>query len=163
MGNQQQVRQGVFNNFSKTTEKLGKDTNSSVAFDDFDFVKDKFNYRLAEVKIWHDSNYIVGIQCIYNMDGQNKSPGSHQGSAKTKCDSIILFEGEFITKIVVRSGSIIDGIGLYTNKGRSLTVGGTGGSITEFVFNVGSFQFISFGGSTSKYLDSFQATYGEIY
>ena len=97
MGNEQ-VRKGNINPTSKGTETLGNRNSSSVSFDDFDYLSGKFNYRLCEVKINHDGKYIVGIQTVYEMDGQKKSPGSHQGNANSSSASLYLYEGEYLTK-----------------------------------------------------------------
>lgn len=154
---------GNFNYELKMTEKLGTAKQDTVQFDDLDLIKGIFNFRLAEVKIWHDSNYIVGLQSVYEMDGQKKSPGSHTGNAKsTKCETLTLDKDEYIVHIIIRAGSWIDAISLTTNKGRKLAVGGNGGTAYEFNLSKG-YQFISFNGGTSKYLDFLQVTFDQIY
>ena len=164
MGNHQNnARTGNFIYENKMTEQLGKSRNNSTYFDDFDFVRGKFNYRVAEVKIWHNNQYVTGIQTVYEMDGTKKSPGAHQGTnLGTKCEVLTLQQDEFISGLLIRSGEWIDSITIQTNKGRSITGGGQGGSATTFQISKG-YQFVAFNGATSQYLDTFQATFDNIF
>jgi hypothetical protein len=163
MGSQEsKPRMGVINT-NRYTEVLGKNRQNSVGFDDTEIIKDKFNYRLCEIKIYHDYNkYIVGIQVYYEMDGKKISAGSHVGDKNSKSETFIINDNEHIVKAVIRSGEWIDQISLQTDAGRVFTVGGNGGSATTFEAPKG-FQLIGFGGSTSTYLDTLFLFYDEIY
>jgi hypothetical protein len=163
MGNKESVRKGEIRYENMCTEELGRKSMNNVSFDDQPFLFKKYNFRLSEVKIWHDSSYIVGIQGIYEMDGTKKTPGTHSGTYKNaKCTSLELAPGEHITKIMIRSGGFIDSIELTTTNKRSLKVGGSGGSPTLFESPPG-YQFISFAGSTATYLETIYIHFDKIY
>ncbi len=113
----------------KTTEPLGTTGVSAEAFDDESWISQMFNYSLAEVKIFNDGKYCYGIQTIYNMDGTKKSPGTHMIFANNlKADSFVLQEDEHIVSALIRAGEFIDGITLYTDRGRKYSSGGQGGN-----------------------------------
>jgi hypothetical protein len=163
MGTQEsKPRTGVIGT-NRYTETLGKHKKDSVEFDDTVMIKDKFNYRICEIKIYHEYNkYIVGIQVYYEMDGKKISAGSHVGDKSSKYETFTLKDNEHIIGATVRSGEWIDAIHLQTDTGRTFSVGGHGGGVTNFECPKG-FQLVGFGGSTSQYLDSIYMFYDELY
>ncbi len=153
----------AFSEHGKYTVALGKLNGDSEGFDDWDWLQAKFNYALAEVKIWHDGKFVYGIQFHYHLDGMKKTPGKHCADANgLKAESLVLNEGEHITKILGRGGNWVDGITLFTDQGRQLKAGGSGGKAYIAVAPEGH-HFVCFGGSTGGHLDSLNVYYDEIY
>ncbi len=118
-----------FSNNGKFTTQLGKLFQDTEGFDDWDWVSSKFNYSIAEVKVWHDGNLVHGVQFQYNMDGAKKTPGKHVSERSgLRCEQLAFNEDERITKIFVRAGDMIDNLVFFTNQGRRVGGGGNGGS-----------------------------------
>jgi len=150
-------------NNGKWTEGLGKSRGGEDEFNDYDWVADKFNYEVAEVKIWHDGQFVYGIQFYYHMDGTKKTPGNHLVFANNlKTETLTLSEGEHITRAIIRSGDWVDGITLFTDKGRSVHAGGKGGH-PWIVKLPDRHQIIATSGSTQQYLHTLTLYYDEIY
>ncbi len=162
-GGESKPRQGALDELHRTTQSLGKPIRPSIDFDDYDFIREKYNYHLSEVKIWFTSKHIIGVQTFYTMDGTKKTSCSHEGThfQDVQTSSLILNSNEYLTRLQIRSGSIIDSITLITNKKRTLSVGGKGGEPTEFKLPEGC-RFVSFGGSTGEYLQTLKANYEPI-
>jgi len=152
-----------FSQNGKFTTEVGKKKNNSEGFDDWDWLGSKFNYQVAEVKIWHDGQYVYGVQFHYNLDGTKKTPGKHSAEHNgLRAESLELREGEHITKILVRAGDWIDHITLVTDQGRQVSAGGNGGH--PYLAVAPEFHhFVAVGGSTSGHLDTLQLFYDEIY
>lgn len=147
----------------KTTEALGRLGVSAEAFDDQNWISDYFNYELQEVKVFHDQQYCYGIQTFYKMDGTRKSPGTHMVFANNiKSDSFILQQDEHITHALIRAGDVIDGISLYTDKGRSFSAGGKGGK-TYAIFAPPGMHIVAFNGTLGEKLSRLQAYCNEYY
>lgn len=152
-----------FSNNGKFTATLGKNKSSSEGFDDYDWISSKFNYNIAEVKIWHNGQYVHGIQFFYGLDGAKKTPGKHCAEVNgLRCESLALNEDEHITRIFVRAGEWVDSIAIVTDQGRVLKAGGNGGNSYVAVAPEGH-HFVAVAGSTSTHLDSIQLFYDEIY
>jgi len=147
----------------KTTEPLGKKGVSAEAFDDESWISQMFNYTLSEVKVFHDGKVCYGIQTFYNIDGTKKSPGTHMIFANgIKADSFLLQEDEHITTALIRAGDIVDGITLYTDKGRRFVAGGQGGNPYVVHAPNGS-QIVAFRGTLGDQLSRLQVYCDEIY
>jgi hypothetical protein len=152
-----------FSNNGKFTSLLGHPKSNSEQFDDWDWLSSKFNYAVAEVKIWHDGKHVHGVQFSYNLDGTKKSPGKHCTEFNgLRCESLILEDNEHITKILIRAGEWIDQISFYTDHGRSLKAGGIGGTPFLTVVPDGH-HFVAVAGATSNHMDSLQFFFDEIY
>jgi len=147
----------------KFTPALGKNNSNSEGFDDFDWLSSKFNYSVAEVKIWHNGQHVYGVQFSYGLDGTKKTPGKHCAEANgLRAESLVLNENEHITKILVRAGNWIDSITLVTDQGRQLSAGGSGG-VAYLTVAPEFHHFVAVGGSTGDHLDTLQLFYDEIY
>jgi len=153
----------AFSQNGKFTTEIGKKKNNSEGFDDWDWLSSKFNYQVAEVKIWHDGKNVYGVQFHYGLDGTKKTPGKHAAEANgIRAESLVLNEGEHITKILVRVSDHIEHITLVTDQGRQVSAGGNGGS--PFLAVAPEFHhFVAVGGSTGAFLDTLQLFYDEIY
>jgi hypothetical protein len=150
-----------FSNNGKFTNTLGKMRNGGESFEDYDWISSKFNYQVAEVKLWHDGTYVHGIQFYYNLDGTKKTPGKHCTESNVKCETLTLGDDEHVVKILVRAGDWIDHITLITDKGRSISAGGSGGQAYVAVapqYN----HFIAVNGSISKCLDTVTFFFDEM-
>jgi len=151
------------NTNSKCTQQCGKRQKDTVDFDDGDFVANKFNYRISCVKVWHDQKFVYGLQVIYEMDGTNKSPGMHCGMGNNlRCEQLNLNDGEHITKVFVRAGDIIDHLTFFTDQGKVVSFGGTGGN--PYVLTPPpKHHFVAFSGGNGGHLHHFEGIYDEIY
>lgn len=153
----------AFSNNGKFTNMLGKSRSNSEGFDDWDWVSGKFNYQVAEVKIWHNGQFVFGIQFSYHLDGTKKTPGKHCADVNgLKAETLVLNENEHINKILVRAGDWVDHITLITDQGRTLSAGGNGGAAYLAVAPE-NHHFVAVGGSTGNFLDTLQIFYDEIY
>jgi hypothetical protein len=146
----------------KFTTMLGSPDKNCENFDDFDWIKDKFNFSVGEIKLWHDGNYVYGVQFYYLLDGTKKTPGKHCADGNLKTETLQLVEDEHITKILVRSGQWIDHITFITDKGRKISAGGHGGAAHLIVAPPGH-QFISVSGSHSNVLRQILCNFDEIF
>jgi hypothetical protein len=152
-----------FSNNGKFSNQLGKLHGDTEGFEDFDWIKDKFNYSVAEVKVWHDGRLVHGVQFSYNIDGTKKTPGKHVSEAGgLKCEHLILNEDEHIVKILVRAGDLIDSIVLFTDQGRKVGGGGPGG-IAYLAVLPQYHQFIAVDGGIGNCLHNVRLHYDEIY
>lgn len=152
-----------FSQHGKFTTQLGKRFSDTEEFNDFEWLMNKFNYNVAEVKLWHDGNIVHGIQFSYLLDGTKKTPGQHSSYANNiRCESLVLGEDEHITKILIRAGEIIDHVTLVTDKGRTLSAGGMGGYAYLAVAPQGM-QFTSVQGGIGKCLQFVQFHFDEIF
>jgi len=151
-----------FSNNGKFTTTVGKARNNGESFDDWDWLSAKFNYQIAEVKMWHDGKFVYGIQFFYNLDGTKKTAGKHCAEVNgLRTETLSLAEDEHITKVLIRAGDWVDHITLLTDQGRSLSAGGSGGK-GYIAVTPQSHHFVAVGGSTSGHLDSISFYYDEI-
>jgi len=152
-----------FSNNGKFTTMLGKSRNNSEGFDDWDWISNKFNWSVAEVKMWHDGSFVHGVQFFYNMDGTKKTPGKHCTEQNgLRCESLSFAEDEHIVKVLIRAGDWTDHLTIITDKGRSLSAGGRGGA-GYIAVAPQSHHFVAVGGSTGQHLDQIQFFFDEIY
>jgi len=117
---------------------------------------------LNEVKLFHDNNFVTGLQFHYNMDGTKKTPGKHSADNSPYNKNLQFNENEHITKILVRAGDVIDQITYYTDQGRSISAGGNGGNAYIAVAPPGH-HFIAASGGIGGHLHTVQFHYDEIY
>ena len=66
-----------------------------------------------------------------------------------------LRDEEYINRIVVRHGQLVDRLELYTNFGRSVTGGGNGGNVSQ----LNNIRVLTIGGRSGQYLDQIEVTY----
>ena len=81
---------------------------------------------------------MYGVEVIYRGDDNNSvSAGSHTGYASSD-QTWLTFdfeEGEYINNMSVRTGCWMDKVAFSTNKGRSFSAGGEGGSFYQILMN----------------------------
>lgn len=90
------------------------------------------NHKISRIRVWHDDEFIFGIQADYFIFGPNITVegGKHLGSSVhpgVRESSVQFGPDEFITTFYGRYGDIFDLVGFKTNKGRSYEFGGSGG------------------------------------
>jgi hypothetical protein len=146
------------------TSEVGKRHNDTEDFDDLDWMKDKLNYSMNEVKIWHDGQFVHGVQFIYNMDGAKKTPGKHCAEVNgLRCETLSFAEDEHITKVLVKAGDVIDALVFFTDKGRRIGGGGNGGQ-AYIAIPPPNHHFMSVtGGTGKKYLHKVFFGFDEIF
>jgi hypothetical protein len=102
----------------------------SVEFKDEGVDFNAMNYRIDTVKIYY-TNLVVGIQVIYEVDGQYIYGEKHMASGvseeEVKVEMLNMEIDEFITHVSARTGALIDHITIRTNKDREISAGGDGG------------------------------------
>ena len=147
----------------KFTNLLGKSFSDTETFDDWEWLENKFNYAVAEIKVWHDGKFVHGVQFHYHLDGTKKTPGKHcTEKSGLKCESLVLNENEHITKVLLRAGDMIDHIVFYTDQGRKVGGGGNGGVPLVAVLQPMN-QFVAVGGGIGGHLHNLRLFYDEIY
>ena len=135
--------------FNDLDDKLSSLSNINIHemifYDDGGFLCGvKVIYRLEENK-----NFTNGAHCVCDVDNIDKSKWQTNKNKTIISKSLIFKNDEYITKLIVRSGDIIDGLEIETNKGNKLAAGGLGGGKTEFIFN--DRRFVGFSGSHEPY------------
>jgi len=152
-----------FSTNGKFTEQVGKAKHGEEGFDDWDWLSSKFNYALAEVKVWHDGQFVHGIQFFYHLDGTKKSPGKHCSEKNgLQCATLVLNEGEHITKMLVQAGDWLDAVTFVTDRGQRLHAGGQGGAHYK-VIAPENHHIVGVGGATKDHLENLRIFYDEIY
>lgn len=114
---------------------VGKTHGDTSVFYDYGVKFNSSNYRLDTVKVWF-SDKVLGIECIYEINGEYIYRGPNMASYKDKPEKVhvatlTMAVDEFITNVCVRAGSVIDSIHMHTNKANGFTAGGDGGEIHE--------------------------------
>ena len=120
-------------------------------FDDSDFIASMDNVKIKEIHLYDNGVYLAGIQVFYNICDQVVTPGLHCTTDIESIDdpkkwkdynsntirkfTLELEDDEFINRVEVRSGAIIDKVTCFTNKGRSVAAGGNGGSMSNYSYS----------------------------
>jgi len=144
--------------FSETVGKTHKDT---IGFNDQLFVKDKWNYTVSQINVWHDGKFVYGVQFFYGMDGTIMTPGAHCSNGNVKCEQIKFNQGEHLVKVLIRNGDILDHLTLVTDQGRIVSCGGTGGNPSLIVAPPGN-HFVAFAGGIGGHIHNLTAFFDEI-
>lgn len=145
---------GISQEFGK---RAGGDT-----FDDNEWISGKFNYTIAEVKIWHDGKSVFGVQFFYAMDGTRKTPGNHLVFANNLItESLTLTEDDWIDKVYVRAGDWIDNITIVSKNGKRLSAGGNGGTPYALKAAEGK-QIVALGGTLGNVLNTLDVFEGDL-
>jgi hypothetical protein len=123
-----------------TTSVMGKVHGDTKAFDDLkDSLHGKWNIRMKELRVLHDSKLIFGIQAIYEADGQHIEAPIHHGplSHGVVNQSVQLPEGTFIVGVAGRGGDVYDQFSVKLNNGTQYVFGGSGGDPWHIDFDAG--------------------------
>lgn len=130
-------------------------------FDDNEYIAEMDSVKLDEIHLFDNGSYFSGLQIFYRACNQIVTPGPHctvdideiedpkkwrdfKGNYLRKT-TLKLDEDDFVTKVEVRSGDIIDGIKIITNKGKTVNSGGFGGNLT--VYSQSNQKLVAFSGS----------------
>ena len=140
--------------------KYGWIYQNSKSFDDIDILGEKYlSYKIEKIKIWSgkkDSKDIInGIQVWYKnlIDGKIITPGEYKGEEGIKNENEIEMDSnEYLTKFHIRIDTEVTQIGLETNRGNKIFVGGTEGNEKTITFNDGNNIIIFFYGAYDNYL-----------
>ena len=128
---------------------------NAKAFDDWStHLATKANIRICNVRVFHDTGSVKGLQVQYEADGQVLLGGSHVSEApfaSTPSD-VTLQYGEYITGISGNAGLWINSITISTSLGNQHTFGGSGMGQYNFMIPAGR-QVIAFKGSTNLHLE----------
>ena len=102
----------------------GKKHPDTFEFSDIHKLKDLKDYQMESIKVYTDDSLVHGFEVIY----KNKyKVGHHIGNhinADVKPHKFKFEEGEFMTKLIVKSGDLVDSISFETNQGRKFRAGG---------------------------------------
>jgi Jacalin-like lectin domain len=96
-------------------------------------------------------DFLDAIQATWRTTDGNQVTGPWHGGEGTNARTFVLEDGEFINKVRLNSGSKVDKMILFTNKGHRFDCGGTsgGGALHEIDGNV-----YGFFGRSGKGIDS---------
>lgn len=98
---------------------------------------------------------VDSLMFTWLLDDNEKVTGTYFGGNGGSGPSILeLDDNEYITKINIRSGRLIDSLEFITSKGNSMAVGGTGGSLNQIIIPSGN-KIVGFSISSGIYVDSF--------
>lgn len=144
----------------ETSNSYGTNYNCD-SFSDSDFLKTMKNIQITEIHLYDDGTYACGYEIFYKTCNQIVSSGLHctvdvdniedsskwvdYKGRKIKKYELKLEEDEYIDKVEIRSGAIIDRITLKSNKGKEISAGGLGGS--SKTWNKKGCKFVGFNGS----------------
>lgn len=116
----------------------GKVHADTTAFDDYKYtLKSKYSVRMTELRVIHDNEFIFGVEAIYEADGVSVSGGMHVGSEmnyNVVNQSVVLSDGETITGITGKHGTVIDSMTVKTSTGKIYQFGGSGGSFSYSLY-----------------------------
>ncbi|WP_108258753.1 jacalin-like lectin [Mangrovicoccus ximenensis] len=79
----------------------------------------------------------------------------HGGTGGMRPMGMRLGPGEYINRVQVRSGKLVDRVFFTTSTGKTLGGGGMGGQVRE----LGNIRVLTIGGRAGKYLDQLEITY----
>ena len=97
----------------------------------------------------------IGLRTGSRLDQITINDVAHGGNGGSDQGVLTLSDGEYINKIRVRSGSEIDYLELFTNKGNSIGGGGDGGSSTLLE----DIQVVAIGGRSGSRVDQLSIQY----
>jgi hypothetical protein len=140
---------------------------NSKSFEDLDFIRENYlDYKIIKVKIWsgkiNSKDIINGIQVWYKniFNGIIITPGEYKGEEGIeKVDEFILQSNEYLTEFHIRIDTEVTQIGLGTNKGNKILVGGTEGEDKYISSNEGENIIIFFYGAYDTLLHSLGVGY----
>ena len=142
--------------------QVGKTHKDTVAFDDYTtYLSARHNIRVSGLRVIHDGKFVIGIEAIYEADGQVFSGGAHNGRemGHGAVNQEVTFQhGEYINSITLRAGDIVDGLKLTTNLGKSYSFGGPGGTPQQVYIAPGT-QPIGFYGGIGGHLHNLGVYY----
>lgn len=107
-----------------STEVFGKHFNDSIGFKISEDILAS-DSKVISITAYQDSKLLMGVEIKYSLNGSEKTTSF--GKKTSLKDTLTLSEGEEIEDITVRSGDLIDGILIKTNKNNMLISGGNGG------------------------------------
>jgi len=156
-GNMNYYQNFNFNNNQQNTfiglnvqrgQNYGNKHNDTRSFDHFSYIPTNSNYPIRQIKLY-GSTYVNGIQISYELRGPTPL---ELGNQNNPYESVLNLEtGEFITEVSGRVGNLIDRLEIRTNLGKSISVGGNGGSPFNFSIPYGS-QVVGFYGGVGGHL-----------
>lgn len=151
---------------NKFTENVGFSQGGSEEFNDWDWLNDKFNYRVAKCTLWGNKDFVTGVQLHYEIDGTLKSPGMHLcDNDDDKKTFISLENDEILERVQAKvTPSGVTYLSLITNKGRSVESGNRGSNGDTYIAKVPeNKQIVTFKGEQKNVLCSFGFYYDEWY
>ena len=132
-------------------------------FDDSEFINKMKQVKIKEIHLYDNCSYLAGYQIFYETCNQIVTTGVHcTTDVETNSDSskwkdlngstirkttLKLDDDDYVERVSIRSGEIIDGITFYTKKGKSVSAGGNGGNLSEVSYS--NKQFVALSGSHS--------------
>jgi len=144
----------------------GKSHADTLQFDDYNSNKQLLgsssNVRISELRVIHDNKVIIGIEVIYEADGQIVSGGMHCGKEVSHTavnQAVQLGYGETITGITGKHGDVIDSMIVTTSTGTNYQFGGTGGSFNYSLYIPAGKTIKSFAGGTGGHLHNISCYY----
>lgn len=144
----------------------GKTHADTVQFDDYknnkDLIAGSTSVRISELRVIHDNKFILGIEVIYEADGQTVSGGIHCGSEVSYTavnQAVQLAYGETITGISGKHGDVIDSLTITTSTGTIYKFGGSGGKFNYSLYIPAGKTVKSFAGGVGGHLHNISCYY----
>jgi hypothetical protein len=114
--------------------------------------------RVSEVYVF-SGDYVDAIQIEYILPDGRKALGPRDGGPGGRQNMFRLDSDEYIVGLSVKYGEYLDSLQIQTNKRKSSTYGGFGGSKSSRVDVPSGNQAIGFTGRAGKFLDSIGLVY----
>ena len=131
-------------------------------FDDLEYAKSAFQDhelpKIVKVEVYTDMKMSYGYRLFYS--GGRTAPkhwGCHASSA-VKTYSYELKPGEYIAKVIGRTGGICDNLTFITNFGHKIIGGGNGGGLNDPKIPDGC-AVIAVGGGVGGHIHNFWVSY----
>lgn len=111
---------------SKFFGKQFNDTHMQII--DYTDLKDA---KISNIILYHDGGLVYGSSITYVINNNDKKVIDF--GKKTKMFEVLnMADGEYINKIILRTGDLIDGVSLFTNLDNGIVAGGNGGGVHIF-------------------------------
>jgi len=151
-----QQQQNLFRGLNiQRGQNIGNRHNDTRSFDHFSYIPNNTPWPIRQVKLF-GSTYVNGIQVSYEMRGNTPV---EMGNNDNPYERVLNLEsGEFIVEVSGRSGNIIDRLDIRTNFGKTLSVGGNGGTPFRLAIPNGS-QVVGFFGGCGGHLHNIGVYY----
>lgn len=151
---------------NKFTENVGFSQGGSEEFNDWDWLNDKFNYRVAKCSLWGNSQFVTGAQLHYEIDGTLKSPGMHLcDNDEDKKTVLALDNDEILERLTAKvTPQGITYLCFTTNKGRTVESGNKNSNGDTYIAKVPeNKQIVTLKGEQKNCLCTFGFNYDEWY
>ena len=146
-----------------STISFGKKFNDSNEYK-FNSAILKEEYKLQKLFLYHDGNLMKGFEMYYKLNDKTLVEKFGRTEGIKDCLDLNVEYGEFIDQVLLRTGDLMDGIMIKTNKGQLVVSGGTGGGAHFYNLRNGEkkYEFIGLEGLFSGCIQQVKMIVKEI-